>query len=149
MRAVIQRVSKACVKVGDETVGEISAGFVVFLGVGDEDTEKDIEYLADKIANLRVFEDQDGKLNLSILDTKGEMLVVSQFTLLGDCRKGRRPSFSHAAPSKKANEYYEKFCDLIRKKGTKVETGRFQTMMDVELTNHGPVTILADSKKVF
>jgi D-aminoacyl-tRNA deacylase len=149
MRAVVQRVSEARVKAGDETVGEISAGFVVLLGVCDEDTEADIKYLADKIVNLRVFEDDEEKLNLSLLDTNGEMLVVSQFTLLGDCRKGRRPSFSHAAPPEKADEYYQKFCDAIKSNGIKVETGRFRAMMDVELTNHGPVTLLIDSKKDF
>lgn len=149
MRCVIQRVSRAKVSVGGEIVGEIGSGILVFLGVSVEDTPKDAIYLLDKTLNLRIFEDVDGKMNLSLLDTDGELLVVSQFTLYGDTRKGRRPSFIEAAPPATANELYEFFVTEARKQIKKVETGRFQAMMDVELVNDGPVTILLDSTKLF
>lgn len=149
MRAVVQRVSEARVEVEGEVVGRIGIGFVVLLGVADDDTEDDAHYLADKIVNLRVFEDDEGKLNRSLLDVVAELLVVSQFTLLGDCRKGRRPSFSHAAPPDQAQDLYLKFVDCARASGINVRTGRFQAMMDVVLTNQGPVTLLLDSKKDF
>lgn len=149
MRAVVQRVSEARVEVEGEVVGRIGIGFLVLLGVADDDTEDDAHYLADKIVNLRVFEDDEGKLNRSLLDVGAELLVVSQFTLLGDCRKGRRPSFSHAAPPDQAQALYLKFVDFARASGIEVQTGRFQAMMDVVLTNQGPVTLLLDSKKDF
>lgn len=149
MRAVVQRVTNANVTVGDEVTGEITEGFMVLLGVEDEDTSADAKYLAEKIMNLRIFEDENDKLNLSLLDKNGEMLVVSQFTLLGDCRKGRRPNFMKAAKPDVANELYEEFVELVRAKGIKVGTGRFRQHMVVSLSNDGPVTILVDSKKNF
>lgn len=149
MRAVVQRVTNANVTVGDEVTGEINNGFMVLLGVEDEDTSDDVKYMADKITNLRVFEDENDKLNLSLLDTQGEMLVVSQFTLLGDCRKGRRPNFMKAAKPDMANELYEEFVEIVKSKGIKVGTGRFRQHMVVSLANDGPVTILIDSKKNF
>ncbi len=149
MRAVVQRVSRASVSVDGDTVSEIGAGFVVLLGVSDEDEKQDAEWLADKVANLRVFEDEEGKLNRSLLDTGGRMLLVSQFTLLGDCRKGRRPSFGHAAAPERANALYLVFADRAKALGIGVEKGVFQAMMDVELVNRGPVTLLLDSKKAF
>lgn len=149
MRAVIQRVTRASVAVGQETVGCIGRGLVILLGVGREDTEDDARYLADKIANLRIFEDNEGKLNLSVTDVQGEILAVSQFTLLGDCRKGRRPGFSEAAPAEEAQQLYQKFVGLLENQGLNVSTGRFQTTMLVEIHNHGPVTMLLDSKKQF
>ncbi len=149
MRSIIQKVSRAKVTVHGEITGEIGNGVLVFLGVAIEDSEKDALYLLDKILNLRIFEDSDGKMNLSLLDIAGEMLVVSQFTLYGDARKGRRPSFIKAAPPEKANLLYEFFVAEARKQISKVETGRFQAMMDVELVNDGPVTILLDSGKLF
>ena len=149
MRAVVQRVLEARVDVEGETVGEIGAGFVVLLGVGEDDQSSDASYLAEKIVNLRVFEDDGGKLNRSLLDVGGQMLVVSQFTLHGDCRKGRRPSFSHAAGPELAEKLYREFSAKVEDYGVTVSTGRFQAMMDVSLTNHGPVTLLIDSKKKF
>jgi len=149
VRAVVQRVTEGNVTVGPETVGSIKKGLVVLLGVGKEDNEEDALYLAEKIANLRIFEDSDGKLNLSVLDIKGEVLAVSQFTLFGDCRKGRRPSFSEAAPASVAEALYEKFVENMRNYGLTVGAGRFQTMMMVEIHNDGPVTMLLDSKKKF
>lgn len=149
MRAVVQRVTRAAVTVEQETVGCISQGLVILLGVGCDDDEDDARYLADKIANLQIFEDEEGKLNLSVTDIKGEILAVSQFTLLGDCRKGRRPSFSKADPAEEAQRLYEKFVDLLKHQGLSVNTGRFQTTMLVEIHNHGPVTMLLDSKKNF
>lgn len=148
MRAVVQRVSKAKVIVGDEVTGAIDDGVVVLLGVTDNDTEKDASYLVDKIANLRIFPDHQDKMNLSLLDIKGKALVISQFTLLGDCRKGRRPSYSHAAPPERANDLYELFIEKM-KHILPVASGRFQAMMDVHLVNNGPVTLLLDSKKNF
>ncbi|KLO23433.1 D-tyrosyl-tRNA(Tyr) deacylase [Marinitoga sp. 1197] len=150
MRAVVQRVKKAHVDVEGETVGKIDKGILVLLGVGQNDDEKDIEWLADKILNLRIFEDNEGKMNLSLLDIKGEILIVSQFTLYGDCRKGRRPSYSSAAKPDKGKEYYEKFIEFIEKKyKINVEKGIFQAEMEVNLINDGPVTLLLDSEKTF
>jgi D-aminoacyl-tRNA deacylase len=149
MRAVIQRVLRAKVTVENEIVGQIGSGLLVLLGVSQEDSEKDAIYLLDKIVNLRIFADADDKMNLSLLDVKGELLVVSQFTLYGDARKGRRPSYIEAAPPEKANNLYEFFVTEARKQVAKVETGKFQAMMDVELVNSGPVTILLDSAKKF
>lgn len=149
MRAVIQRVSRAKVSVESEIVGKIGRGMLVLLGVADEDSENDAVYLLEKTINLRVFEDVEDKMNLSLLDIEGDLLVVSQFTLYGDARKGRRPSFIKAAAPAEANRLYEFFVTEARKKVSKVETGKFQAMMDVELVNDGPVTILLDSEKLF
>jgi D-tyrosyl-tRNA(Tyr) deacylase len=147
MRAVVQRVSRAKVTVNDKVVGEIGRGLLVLLGVAETDETSDAEYLAEKILNLRIFEDADDKMNLSLLDSNGELLVVSQFTLYGDTRRGRRPSFIAAAAPDKANELYEYFVARGRESVTKVGTGQFQAMMDVELVNDGPVTIILDSEK--
>ncbi len=149
MRAVLQRVKEARVDVKGKTVGSIGHGLLVFVGIGEGDNEKDIEYIINKTLNLRIFGDDRSKFNLSLLDIGGEVLVVSQFTLFGDCRKGRRPSFSGAAPIEKAKKTYEQVVDEFRKKGIKVATGEFQAMMDVHIINDGPVTILLDSKKLF
>ncbi len=149
MRALVQRVKRGQVTVNDSQVGSINKGAVVFLGVGKEDDIDDAQYLADKITNLRIFQDEEGKMNLSLKDIEGEALVVSQFTLYGDCRKGRRPSFYDAAPPEKAEELYQKFCKLMEEKGIKVEKGEFQAMMVVEIINDGPVTFILDSSKLF
>jgi D-tyrosyl-tRNA(Tyr) deacylase len=149
MRAVVQRVSRAKVTVNDWTAGEIGLGLLVLLGVGHEDTESDATYLAEKIAGLRIFEDGDGKMNRSVVDVGGSVLAVSQFTLFGDVRRGKRPSFDDAAPPDLARRLYEFFVERIRAAGLRCETGRFQEMMQVELVNEGPVTILLDSKKGF
>ncbi|HHX27034.1 MAG TPA: D-tyrosyl-tRNA(Tyr) deacylase [Firmicutes bacterium] len=149
MRAVVQRVKSARVTVEDEVVGEIGPGLVVFLGVGEDDTCDDVSYLVDKVANLRIFEDDDGKMNLSALQLGLQVLVVSQFTLWGDCRRGRRPSFSHAAPPEKAVAMYEEYVRRLQGAGLSVETGRFQAMMTVSVENDGPVTILLDSDRLF
>ena len=149
MRAVVQRVSRAQVIVGDEIVGKIGAGLFVLLGVAKADTKTDADYLAGKILGLRIFEDENGKMNLPIAETGGAVLAVSQFTLYGDVRKGKRPSFDEAAPPQLANELYEYFVKKIRDAGVVCETGRFQAMMRVELVNDGPVTILLDSKRAF
>ena len=149
MRAVVQRVSSASVKVGEQIVGQIERGFLVLLGVGTDDVDSDSVALAEKISGLRVFEDEAGKMNLSLADVDGCMLVVSQFTLFGDCRKGRRPSFVEAARPNKAELLYETFVAEVRGKGIQVETGKFQTHMDVSLINDGPVTLLLDSRKAF
>ncbi len=150
MRAVVQRVTSSSVAVDDEVVGSIGPGLNVLLGIGNNDDTKDIEFLADKIINLRIFEDADEKMNLSLLDTGGEILVISQFTLQGDCRKGRRPSFIEAARPKKALKLYHEFIDYIENKyDLSVETGTFQEHMAVEIQNDGPVTLLIDSKKEF
>jgi D-tyrosyl-tRNA(Tyr) deacylase len=146
MRAVIQRVKKSSVSVDGQVIGEIKRGLLVLLGVAGNDTEKESSYLADKIVNMRIFEDDDGKMNRSLIETRGQMLVVSQFTLLGDCRKGRRPSFVKAAGPDKANELYEIFVNFVRNKGVVVETGKFRAMMDVSLINDGPVTLIVESR---
>ena len=149
MRAVVQRVSRAKVTVAGEIAGEIGLGLLVLLGVGREDSEANAAYLAEKIVGLRIFEDDAGKMNRSVLDVGGAVLVVSQFTLYGDVRKGKRPSFDDAAPPQRARELYEYFVEKIRAAGLRCETGRFQEMMAVELVNEGPVTILLDSTKIF
>jgi D-tyrosyl-tRNA(Tyr) deacylase len=149
MRAVVQRVSRGMVTVDNEVVGRIEHGFVVLLGVADGDTQQDIVWLANKITGLRVFEDADGKMNLSLCDIGGAVLAISQFTLLGDCRTGRRPGFITAARPEEARSLYESFVAEVRGAGIMVETGRFKKHMDVELVNDGPVTLLLDSRKVF
>ncbi|MDQ3129944.1 MAG: D-aminoacyl-tRNA deacylase [Acidobacteriota bacterium] len=149
MRAVLQRVSRAKVTVGGAATGEIGNGILVFLGISREDSEAEAVYLLEKTLNLRIFEDENGKMNLSLLNAEGGLLVVSQFTLYGDARKGRRPSFIEAAAPDEANRIYEFFVAEARKKIEKVETGRFQAMMNVELVNDGPVTILLDTDKKF
>ena len=149
MRAVVQRVSRASVTVGGEVTGRIGKGFLVLLGVEDGDGQDDVVFMAQKIVGLRVFEDSDGKMNLGLAEVGGEMLVVSQFTLLGDCRKGRRPSFIQAARPELADELYRAFVAEVRGQGIEVQTGRFQQHMDVELVNAGPVTLLLDSRKQF
>ena len=149
MRAVVQRVSRARVTVKEWTSGEIGLGLLVLLGVGHGDTEADAIYLAEKVAGLRVFEDEDGKMNRSVQDVGGSVLVVSQFTLYGDVRRGKRPSFDGAAPPDEAQRWYEVFVKRVQALGLRCETGRFQEMMQVELVNEGPVTILIDSGKVF
>lgn len=149
MRAVVQRVNFGAVYVAGEKVGSIEKGLVVFLGVGEDDGEGDADYLAEKVANLRIFEDDGGKMNLSCIDVEGAVLVVSQFTLYGDCRKGRRPSFTSAAEPERANYYYKYFVDKLREFGLEAVTGKFREEMIVEIHNHGPVTILLDSKKLF
>jgi D-tyrosyl-tRNA(Tyr) deacylase len=149
MRAVIQRVSSASVTVDGEVVGKIGRGLLILVGVGHSDTEAAADYLVEKILGLRIFQDDAGKMNLSVQDIKGEVLVVSQFTLYGDVRKGKRPSFDAAARPERANELYESFVKKVRDAGMKCETGRFQAMMDVALVNDGPVTILLDSEKAF
>ena len=154
MRAVVQRVKKASVKIqntsdGDYINGEIDKGLLVFLGITHEDNDKDLEYIADKISGLRIFEDEQGKMNLSIDDIKGEILLISQFTLYGDCRKGRRPGFTDAARPEIAIPLYEKMIDTLKLKGIKVEVGIFGADMLVDIQNDGPVTILLDSSKLF
>ncbi len=149
MRAVIQRVKEARVEVEGETVGKIGEGILLLLGVRKGDNEDDVEYLSEKALGLRIFEDSAGKMNLSIVDVKGEILVISQFTLYGDCRKGRRPSFDEAAPPDLAESLYGLFVQKVKEKGIKIETGKFRALMDVHLINSGPVTILLDSKKTF
>jgi D-tyrosyl-tRNA(Tyr) deacylase len=145
MRAVVQRVNQSSVKTNGETVGRIGRGLLVLLGVAREDSVEDANYLAEKIINLRIFEDETGKMNRSLLETGGELLAVSQFTLLADCRKGRRPSFIAAADPAKATELYEKFVERVRRKGVAVQTGRFRAMMEVALINDGPVTVIIES----
>lgn len=149
MRAVVQRVSRAKVTVEGHVTGETGPGLMILLGVGKEDTTAVASSMAEKLANLRIFEDAAGKMNLSLLDVKGGALVVSQFTLYGDARGQRRPSFISAAPPDQAKKLYEEFCDALRKLGVHVGTGIFQAMMSVELVNEGPVTILVDSEKTF
>ena len=149
MRAVVQRVSQASVCVEGQLCGAIGPGLLVLLGVGKNDTAPDAVLLADKIANLRIFEDEQGLMNLSLLEAQGEMLVVSQFTLFGDCRKGRRPSYSSAAPPAEAARLYEQFIQEVRGRQITVATGKFQAMMDVALVNNGPVTLLLDTEKQF
>ena len=149
MRAVVQRTIRSSVTSEGTETGRIGEGLTVLLGVGRDDDEKDVVYTADKILNLRIFEDEEGKMNQSLLQKGGEMLVVSQFTLYGDARHGRRPSFTAAAPPDLANRLYEEFVQYVEKQGVRVATGVFQTEMVVSLDNHGPVTILLDSKKEF
>lgn len=149
MRAVVQRTTSSKVTVGKELVGSIGNGLTVLLGVGKEDTLEDMKYLADKILHLRIFEDDQGKLNRSLLDIGAEVLLISQFTLYGDVRKGRRPSFDSAAAPEEAKRLYEEMVAYMKSQGVRTETGRFQTEMVVSLCNHGPVTILLDSKKLF
>lgn len=149
MRAVIQRVADASVTVDDEVIGRIGRGFVVLLGVAAEDTQDDVIWLAGKVHGLRVFEDDAGRMNLALPDVDGDVLVVSQFTLLGDCRRGRRPSFVAAADPDKADSLYQSFVAELRGRGLTVETGRFQAQMEVRLTNDGPVTLMLDSRKAF
>ncbi|MDT8440691.1 MAG: D-aminoacyl-tRNA deacylase [Desulfuromonadales bacterium] len=149
MRAVLQRVSRACVRVDGETVGAIGSGLLVLLGVEAGDSSRDAAALADKTAGLRIFEDTDGKMNRSVQEAGGAVLVVSQFTLLGDCRKGRRPGFSAAAPPALAVPLYEEFVGQLRRTGVEVATGVFRASMQVELVNEGPVTLLLDSRKTF
>jgi D-tyrosyl-tRNA(Tyr) deacylase len=149
MRAVVQRVSRARVTVAKQTAGEIGPGLLVYLGVATGDTRADADYLADKILGLRIFEDADGKMNLPVLNVGGAVLVVSQFTLYGDVRRGKRPSFDAAAPPAQARELYENFVEKIRAAGVRCETGRFQETMQVDAVNEGPVTILLDSTKMF
>jgi D-tyrosyl-tRNA(Tyr) deacylase len=149
MRAVLQRVTRARVNVGGATVGEIGPGFVVLLGVARDDTEEDVRYLLEKVLGLRVFDDAEGRMNLSVIERGGALLVVSQFTLYGDARRGRRPSWSHAAPPEVAEPLYESFVASARRSVPRVATGSFGQMMEVELINDGPVTILLDSRKLF
>ncbi len=149
MRAVVQRVTEASVTVDGELVGSIGSGLLVLLGVGNDDTEAEASYLAEKIVNLRIFEDEEGKLNRSLSELGLSMLIVSQFTLWADCRKGRRPSFGRAASPDRAEQLYQSFIRHVTATGTPVATGRFQAMMKVHLVNDGPVTILLDSEKTF
>ncbi len=147
MKVLLQRVLGASVSIAGAVVGRIGRGLVIFVGVASGDTEKDVEYLAQKTVNLRIFSDEAGKFNLSALDIRGELLVVSQFTLLANTRKGRRPSFVEAAPPAQAEALFERFVEKVRASGLKVETGRFQQYMQVEIHNDGPVTILLDSRE--
>ncbi|MGD9335233.1 MAG: D-aminoacyl-tRNA deacylase, partial [Desulfobacterales bacterium] len=146
MRAVVQRVASSSVTIDGRVTAEIGNGLLVLLGVAKPDKSEDADYLAEKIVNLRIFEDENGKLNRSLLSTGGQMLVVSQFTLLGNCNKGRRPSFVHAAGQDQALKLYERFIDQVREKGVSVKTGRFRAMMEVALINDGPVTLIVESK---
>ena len=147
MKAVVQRVYSSFVTVGQTKIAEIGAGLLVLLGVADTDTRVDAEYLSQKIPLIRIFEDENGKMNRSLIDVGGEVLIVSQFTLLGDCKKGRRPSFYHAAEPELANELYLYMADKIRKQDVRVQTGQFAAMMDVTLVNDGPVTLILDTKE--
>lgn len=149
MRAIIQKVTKANVVVKDDLISEIGNGYMILLAVKDTDNEDDLAYIKRKIANLRIFEDEEGKMNLSLKDTGGEILLVSQFTLYGDARKGNRPSFTESAGLEKANAYYEKLRDEIVNEGFIVKTGQFQAHMEVSLVNDGPVTIILDSERIF
>ena len=149
MRGVVQRVKRANVSVDNNIIGDIKHGILLLLGVEDNDDEKDLEYMCDKVPNLRIFEDEDGKMNKSLLDVSGSLLVISQFTLLGDARKGRRPSFTQAAVPTKAIPMYETFINKMKEKNIITQTGEFGADMQVELVNDGPVTILLDSKKIF
>lgn len=149
MRSVVQRVDRAQVHVGNQRISQIDKGLLVFLGVEQGDREDDVDYLSDKIINLRIFEDEQGKMNLSLLDIGAEMLVVSQFTLLGDCRKGRRPSFTAAEKSDRARLLCDCFIQKIRNNMVRVAQGEFQAMMSIELVNHGPVTMILDSRRIF
>ncbi|MFC1815053.1 D-aminoacyl-tRNA deacylase [Thermodesulfobacteriota bacterium] len=148
MRAVVQRVKESSVTVDNEIIAKIGSGLLVFLGVAKEDSTEDADFLAGKIVHMRIFEDENSKMNRSLLETGDAMLVVSQFTLLGDCRKGRRPSFINAAGPKEADALYEYFVEQVIHKGVSVQTGRFRAMMDVSLINDGPVTLILDSKQL-
>lgn len=149
MRAVVQRVSSSKVKVDGKIIGEIGLGINVLIGISKEDTMKDLEYIKDKIINLRIFQDENDKMNYSLLDIKGDILAISQFTLYGDCRKGRRPNFMNAKGGEEAKILYNKFIDMLKETGLKVETGEFGSHMEVDIQNDGPVTILLDSFKQF
>lgn len=149
MRSVVQRVKRASVSVDGECMGKISAGLLILLAVGQEDGETDLTWMVDKLIGLRIFEDKEGKMNRSVQEAGGEILMVSQFTLYGDCRSGKRPSFKTAAPPERGKALYERAVEVIRSHGLKVETGVFQAHMEVELINDGPVTILLDSEKKF
>jgi D-aminoacyl-tRNA deacylase len=149
LRSVVQRVTRASVRVEGETVGKIETGLLVLFGVGEKDSLSDLDWMVDKIVGLRIFEDSEGKMNHSVQDIDGEILMVSQFTLYGDCRKGKRPSFSTAAPPEAARDLFEQAVKKIKEYGIHVETGIFQAEMQVELVNHGPVTLLLDSEKKF
>ena len=149
MRAVVQRVTYSSVEVNGDIVGEINKGFNVLLGISKEDTEEDMKYIKDKIINLRVFSDENDKMNLSLLDIKGELLLISQFTLYGDARKGRRPNFMNALGGEEAKKFYDKFIEMMKETGLKVQTGIFGADMKVDIKNDGPVTILLDSSKNF
>ena len=149
MRAVVQRVSSSSVKVDGEVVGKINEGLNILIGISKEDTIEDLKYIKDKVVNLRIFEDENYKMNQSLLDIKGEILVISQFTLYGDCRKGRRPNFMNAMGGDEAKALYEEFVKMLKESGLKIETGEFGAHMNVEIENDGPVTILLDSKKEF
>lgn len=149
MRAVVQRVTYSSVEVEGVIVGEINKGFNVLLGISKDDTEEDMKYIKDKIINLRVFSDENDKMNLSLLDIKGELLLISQFTLYGDARKGRRPNFMNALGGEEAKKFYDKFIEIMKETGLKVETGIFGADMKVDIKNDGPVTILLDSSKNF
>lgn len=149
MRAVVQRVSSSKVEVDNKVVGEIGRGFNLLLGISKDDTIEDLKYIKDKVINLRVFEDENDKMNLSLLDIKGDILAISQFTLYGDCRKGRRPNFMNAMGGDEAKNLYEEFVKMLKDSGVKVETGEFGAHMKVDIQNDGPVTILLDSKREF
>lgn len=149
MRAVVQRVSSSSVCVNEKVIGEIGAGFNVLIGISKDDTLEDLKYIRDKVINLRVFHDENDKMNLSLLDIKGEILVISQFTLYGDCRKGRRPNFMQAQGGEEAEKLYEEFLKLIKESNLKVQCGEFGADMKVQINNDGPVTILLDSKRNF
>jgi len=149
MRCVVQRVSRAAVRVAGQVIGEIGSGLMVLVGIGQEDGPQDIDWMTEKVIGLRIFEDPEGKMNLSLCDVQGELLLISQFTLFGDCRKGKRPSFSDAAPPETAKALFDEMVGTVRQRGIKTATGEFQANMDVELVNQGPVTILLDSKKKF
>ncbi|MDX9917526.1 MAG: D-aminoacyl-tRNA deacylase [Gudongella sp.] len=148
MRAVIQRVTEASVTVSDKIIGEIGIGLLVYLGVGKEDKDEDLNYICEKVSGLRIFEDENEKMNLSVMDVNGDILAISQFTLYGDARKGKRPSFTDSADPQVGEHYYDLFVDKLRERGIKVETGEFGAHMDVKYTNDGPVTIILDSKKI-
>lgn len=149
MRAIVQRVSSSKVEVDKKIIGSINKGLNVLVGISKEDTLEDLNYIKDKILNLRIFEDENEKMNLSLLDIKGELLIISQFTLYGDCRRGRRPNFMNAEGGDKAKEAYNNFIELLKDSGLKIETGEFGANMKVDIQNDGPVTIMLDSKKIF
>ena len=149
MRAVVQRVSSSKVEVNGEIVGSINKGINILIGISKDDSEDDLLYIKDKVINLRIFEDENDKMNLSVLDIKGEILVISQFTLYGDCRKGRRPNFMEAEGGERAKAFYERFVELLKESNLKIQTGEFGAHMKVDIQNDGPVTLIIDSKKKF